>query len=152
MFGRDPHTPLDAYIGRSPPASEGEEYLLRHRQRVREMRERIREQTGVGRTVTLKVGDKVHEKRPHTGRNQKLDDRYRLPLATVIEVPSGGEGAFLIRFEDGTTKRVHSTNLKLFPERPPGLLPPSQLTPHPPSSPNPRRSQRIRRPLRIMDL
>ena len=73
-------------------------------------------------------------------------------MSESAEVPSGGRGAFLISFADGVAKQFQATNLKLFQVRPTGLFPISKFTPHPPSSPNPRRSQRIRRPVRIMDL
>ena len=80
----------------------------------------------------------------------KLVDRYRSPPATVVEVPAHGQGAFQIRYPNGTLKRVHGSNLKPFIERDqPVSARPSVSTKPPPTEL--RRSTRDRRPPSVFD-
>ena len=154
LLGTAPRTPLDLYLGRQPPSSPGEEYILRHCERVNRLREKV--ESG----QPLQAGDAVVE-RNHLAT--KLDDRYRAAIGRVLRVPSAdGEGPVVVLFPDGE-RHLHSTNLKRVPPpkastpptaegssiEPPRSPPASRLPrPCPRVSDAPRRSARPRHPPR----
>ena len=135
LFGREPRTPLDVYLGRQPPDSPGEDYILRHCERIH----RLRQQVEAGQP--LRPGDLVLE-RNHTA--SKLDARFKPAIGKVIKVPNQeGQGPVIVEFPDGE-RHLHSQHLKRVPPPRPDT-PPTAEAPIPASRP-PRSCPRVSAP------
>ena len=106
LFGREPRTPLDVYLGRTPSSCPGEDYILRHCDRVNKQRLRVEQ------GQPLRPGDCVVE-RNHLA--SKLDDRFQSTVGRVLKVPNReGAGPVVVAFPDGE-RHLHSSNLKRVP-------------------------------------
>ena len=127
LFGREPHTKLDAFLDRKiPPQTAGEDYLEQHRRRLRELhrvaqdrmekRDRKTDSKQAEGGAQLRVGDRVLRRQFPMGRC-KLADKYGPDQAVVCRLPQAeGPGAFRLRRKDGTIRMEHGSNLRKLPE------------------------------------
>ena len=131
LYGRDPTLPLDIeyrhHLKNTAPTT-AEEYLLNHVQRLNQIHQRARQKRCIKTPdahsigVRLEPGDLVLRRSHPLGRN-KIQDRFKREVFTVLEVPPGTGGSFLIESEDGVQYRLSSSELRPYHVRDDPLIP-----------------------------
>ena len=131
LFGREPHLPVDVYLGRAPTEdgiTSAGDYLARHLQRLQtahrlaaarlERAAHQRESAPPRGATQLKPGDLVLV-RLHLPGRRKIQDIWNDRVYIVVSTPPDVGGPFTIRPRDGNgpSRRVTGSEIRLY--RPP---------------------------------
>ena len=143
LFGREPHLPLDLYLGKEEPRTEAEDHLAQHLANLAQLRQvandrlqqaRLRTVPTSRQTTSLQVGDHVLRKLHHRSR-AKIADSFGGPTGIVLSIPPEHGGYFRVQFPHGE-QTLPGTELTKIAFRPPEHVPPSLPIPPTEIQPN----------------